>query len=343
MEPFLQKYSWAINFALIGLGTLLSALFVNSFVASQLAELTVPKMPPFHVESDRGQVVLDDGERDFWVDALAQRCLFGCPEIADPDECPDGCPDGEVCEFGQCVPEEYEEEEFDDVPRLTELELKLTGVMVAQNPRWSMAMIQNESDRETHVVGVGDTLPLEEPVEVLEIRRDRVFIDNGGRLEFVRLEDSPYGDPEPEPRAQRPSGGQANDRRARAQRQESEQRQRDDDRSGVVAGGENQYTVDRSRIESALADEEQLSREARVMPNYRDGEPDGLRLVGVRPDSFYSDLGIRSGDVIHSVNGRQLTNQRQALEMLETMRTNKEVTIEIERRGQRQEMEYNIR
>ncbi|MFU8804821.1 MAG: PDZ domain-containing protein, partial [Bradymonadaceae bacterium] len=75
----------------------------------------------------------------------------------------------------------------------------------------------------------------------------------------------------------------------------------------------------------------------------RDGEAHGLRLVGVTPNSVFSQLGIRSGDVIHSINGTSLSNQRQALDLLDSMRRENNVVIEVERRGSRQKYEYNIK
>lgn len=353
MEAFFQKYGWAINFAVIGAATLLAALLVNGFVAAQLSQYTVPNMPSFaDVERQAPQVPADDGDRDQWVDALADRCLFGCPEEVDPDACPEGCPEGKICEAGECVAEEPEEEEyFDaDIPRQTELDLKLRGVLAAQNPRWSIAMIIDESDNETHVAGVGDIVPGDDPVEVLEIRRDRVFIDNDGQLEFIRIEGSPDADPVAQRREEASSPRQ--DPAERRQRQVAERRERaqrartdseDDEDADIVQEGENQYAVNRQRVEAALEEPESLASEARIMPNYRDGEPNGLRLVGVSSNSLYSDLGIRSGDVIHSVNGTPINSQQDAMKMLESMGNEDQVVIEVERRGQRQKMEYNIR
>lgn len=353
MESIFQRFGWAINFALIAVATLLLAMLINSFVAIQLAELTVPSVPTFDdVVSDEGPVVDDD--RDHWVDGLTSRCLFGCPEEEiDPDECPEDCPEGEICEAGECVPDELDqEEEIDDgVPRLTELDVKLSGVMAASNPRWSIAMILDNEAQETYVVGVGDALPVEDPVEVLEIRRDRVFIENDGRLEFIRLEDSPYGDPEGQQgqegrRSERSEDGATEDdvedrrRQRRAAIEEEEERR---DESGIEQRGDGEYAVDRSRIEEELENADELSRQARVMPNYREGRAQGLRLVGVTSDSIYSDIGIRSGDVLRTVNGENVSSQEQAMDMFERMRNDDDVTIEIDRRGERQEKSYSIR
>ena len=346
MEAFFRKYMWAVHFGLIGLGALFSALLINGVVAVQLAKYTVPEMPRYQADEGGAGSDLARDERDLWVEGLQRRCLFGCPEQLDPMVCPDGCPEGEICEEGKCVPmpEEYQEEELSNVPVLTELNMVLQGVMVAQNPRWSMAMIRDQSHNKTHVSGVGDLISVDPPVEVLEIRRDRVFIDNNGRLEFIRMVDAHDGDPT--------AGRQQAGRSPSASRARTTAAQRNSGRSGreggdsgrmVVEQNNNSFTVDRAAVREQLEDTAALTRQARIMPNYRDGEPNGLRLVGVTPNSFYSELGIRSGDVIHSVNGTRITNQRQALELLETMGTERQVTIEVERRGRTQKMEYNIR
>lgn len=341
MEKFFQKYNWAINFVLIAVGALLAALLINTFVAAQLAEMTVPEMPSFEeMEPDEESTRADDSDRDQWVDRLADRCLFGCPEEEEAEGCPDGCADDEVCEEGECVPEDPEEDEEEtvDVPQPTELEIKLTGVLAAQNPRWSVAMITSNESDETHVVGVGDALPVEAPVEILEVRRDRVFIDNDGSLEFIRLEDSPYPNPSQiDPRKRQPGSGDGSD-----DTESGDDDGGESEDSGIVQRGENHYAVQRDRIERELDDAESLQQEARIMPNYTDGEADGLRLVGVTPESLYSELGIQSGDVLQSVNGDDVTSQQEARQMLESMQDRDEVTIEIERRGQRREMTYTI-
>lgn len=344
MEKFFQKYNWAINFVLIGTAMLLAALMINNFVAAQLADLTVPEMPSFdEMDADRDRDQIEEAERDQWVASLTDRCLFGCPEEEDPDECPDGCPDGEVCEEGECVPEEPEEDPEDelDFPEPTELDVTLTGVLAAQNPQWSMAMIESADTDQTHALGVGDALPVDQPVEILEIRRDRVFIDNDGSLEFIRLEDSPYPDPgQIDPRDRQPDRDDSRDRGG-----DRGQDGGDESADGGLATrrGEGVYAVDRDRIEAELEDPEALQEEARIMPNYTDGEADGLRLVGVTPDSLYSELGIQSGDVLQTVDGDEVTSQREARQMLESMRGEDEVTIEIERRGQRQDITYRMR
>lgn len=349
MEAFLRRYMWAINFGLLGAGALLLALLVNGFVATKLAPFTVPEMPQYGAGADSG-AAMDLSDRTAWVERLKGRCLFGCEIEVDPDICPDGCPEGQICEAGQCVEVEADEEAYaEDAPQASELNMVLMGAMVAQNPRWSMAMIRDDGEQKTHMVGVGDFLPADTVVEVLEIRRDRVFIDHDGRLEFIRMVDSHDGDPGGQSRSTAASRTTTKEQASRQRKVASSEPAVTVDSAGGYMGGiarsegNNRYAVNREAVRTQMQDPAALVRQARIMPNYRDGEPNGLRLVGVTPNSVYSQLGIRSGDVIHSVNGAKITSQNQAMQLLEKLQEENSVTIEVERRGRKQKMEYSIK
>ncbi len=353
METFFRKYNWAIFLGLITLGALLSALIANNFLASKLAPYTVPELPNL---VSKGASSDDDGEpsRSDWSGTIAGRCLFGCVEQVASNVCPDGCAAGEECQNGTCVNTGTEEEyvEVSDVPVQSDLNVKLLGSMVAAQTRWSLALLLDSNTQQTHVLRIGELLLGES--EVLEIMRDRIVFRRAGRLEFIRMEHTLAGNPVASPvaKAIKPvtptaqveaqnadpavSKSAAESKKAAAVANEATD-------GGVQQVSENKYTVPRATIEKQMSNPESLARQARIMPNYKDGESAGLRLVGISPNSVYSQLGIRSGDVIHSVNGVPLDNQRKAMEMLDKMRTEKSVTIEVERRGKKEKIQYDIR
>ncbi|MBA2664204.1 MAG: PDZ domain-containing protein [Bradymonadaceae bacterium] len=347
MENFFRKYNWAVYLGLIGFGSLLLALIANNFLASQLAPYTVPELPSL---GKSGGPVIDEGlAKADWSSEIAGRCLFGCIAPVVELGCPDGCAEGEDCQNGICVgaPMVSEPMIVSDVPVQSDLNVKLLGCMVARQPQWSMALLMDNRTQQTHVTRVGDIIP--EDAEILEIHRDRVILRRNSRLEFIRMENTLGGNPSPNARV--PITGA--DPQAAAQRVQRSQQPSiaAQNGAGVGAGAgnavqqvsENKYTVNRAAIDQELSNPEALARQARIMPNYKDGEKAGLRLVGISPNSVYSQLGIRSGDVIHSVNGVPLDNQRKAMEMLEQMRREKNVTIEVERRGKKEKIEYDIR
>lgn len=349
METFFRKYNWAIFLGLIGLGALLSALIANNFLASKLAPYTVPELPNL-VRGDVGSG--DDREpgRADWSGTIAGRCLFGCVEPVVVNECPGGCAANEECQNGTCVSTGVEEEfvEVSDVPVQSDLNVKLLGSMVAAQTRWSLALLLDGNSQQTHVLRVGELLLGES--EILEILRDRIVFRRAGRLEFIRMEHTLGGNPVATPVKKPVATSRANP----SAQVDMDTQKADPARSkaaaasaasdgGVQQVSENKYTVPRATIEQQMSNPESLARQARIMPNYKDGESAGLRLVGISPNSVYSQLGIRSGDVIHSVNGVPLDNQRKAMEMLDKMRSEKSVTIEVERRGKKEKIQYDIR
>ena len=103
------------------------------------------------------------------------------------------------------------------------------------------------------------------------------------------------------------------------------------------------YSIDRSMIDKQLADLPTLQSQARVVPHYKDNQYQGFKLVGVRPGSLYRAIGIRSGDVITSVNGNKIDSPNKALELFEQLKSSSNIQVEIERRGQAKTLGYTIK
>ena len=80
----------------------------------------------------------------------------------------------------------------------------------------------------------------------------------------------------------------------------------------------------------------------RVQPHYRDGRPNGFRLNGLSSDSIFSAIGIRNGDVIHSVNGQVVDSPQRAMELYRSLMTSSRVEMTVERRGQQETLTYQI-
>jgi general secretion pathway protein C len=112
---------------------------------------------------------------------------------------------------------------------------------------------------------------------------------------------------------------------------------------GVKKLGENKYEISREMLNEKLENLAELGREARVIPHYRDGKPQGFKLVGIRPGSLYSQLGLRSGDVIKGVNDEEITSPNKALELYEKLKNSSQVGVEIERRGRREQLDFTIK
>jgi general secretion pathway protein C len=114
-------------------------------------------------------------------------------------------------------------------------------------------------------------------------------------------------------------------------------------REGIKKTGPEEYEIDRGMLDEQLQDLNKLSGQARVIPHYKDGRSDGFKLVGIRPGSLYSYIGIRSGDVLKRVNGEELNNPGKALALFEKLRSTSNLSVDVERRGANVTMTYNIK
>ncbi|MFW6057786.1 MAG: type II secretion system protein GspC, partial [Persicimonas sp.] len=265
------------------------------------------------------------------------RCLFGCPDEQPADECEGGCEEGEECRKGQCVEIDEEPDIPSDFPVASELNLKLLGAMVSKQPDYSMALIKNEDSSETLVASVGDYLM--DDVELVEIRRDRIILRRQDQMEFVRMDKSITGNPTATPAStvRRSSPPSSSSRKPKAGKPAASAK------DAIRKRGDDSFEVERSAIERRIENRRELASQGRVVPNFKNGQRQGLKLVGITPNSVYSELGIQSGDVLHSVNGKQIKSSHQAMDFFESMKNEKTVKVQIERRGQKKDLEYNIR
>lgn len=113
--------------------------------------------------------------------------------------------------------------------------------------------------------------------------------------------------------------------------------------SGVQKLGENEYNVDRSLVDRLLENQASLMRSARILPHEESGSVVGFKIYGVRRNSLLGKIGLQNGDIVHSINSFDMTSPDKALEAYARLRNADHLTVSVTRRGQRQNMDYNIR
>ena len=106
--------------------------------------------------------------------------------------------------------------------------------------------------------------------------------------------------------------------------------------------GPYEYLVLKSGLDTQLSNLDTLARQARVIPHYKDGVIRGLKLVGVRPGSPYRAIGIRSGDVIMTVNGDEISSADRALDLYKALADVQTVVVGVLRRGKELAFTYHI-
>lgn len=79
-----------------------------------------------------------------------------------------------------------------------------------------------------------------------------------------------------------------------------------------------------------------LQHLARAIPHHDNaGQMDGFRLSGIKKGSLMHAIGLRSGDVVHEVDGQPLRGPADAARLSEALATQRRVTLDLSRRGSR--------
>jgi general secretion pathway protein C len=112
---------------------------------------------------------------------------------------------------------------------------------------------------------------------------------------------------------------------------------------GITQQGDNSYRVDPEKVTEALGDMSKLMTEARIVPHMKDGKIDGFKVYNIKSDSLFKQIGLTNGDVIHSVNGMELSGPEQGLQIFEALKSERNINIDLTRRGARQTLNYTIR
>ncbi len=204
-----------------------------------------------------------------------------------------------------------------------ELNVELIGTVVGSSED-SFAIIEDHQTREQELYQVDDMV--QDQARVVAISRCRVVVLRGGSEEVIECPE-PDADTKKKASPVRYSGSTKQEEGGYEIRQMSE----------------NQFVVDESEVEKALGNINQLLTQIRVVPNFQDGKADGFKVFAIKPDSIFSKVGLKNGDVIRKVNDNDITSPEKAFQVFQQLRNEKNLQIEISRRGQTQSLNYEIR
>lgn len=211
---------------------------------------------------------------------------------------------------------------------MTDLNVKLLATVVASIPEYSSALIAESAEATGYGYGIGQKLYIGGKyvdAEVVEITQRKVGIKRGdGTVEYIVMDEGTE-----KPAAQ--AGGGGGDPYTEGE-------------EGIRQIDETHYEIDRSTLDKYLGDLDALQKMARGAPHKDEsGNADGYRLSGIRRTSPLSKVGIKNGDVVHSVNGKSLTNVTEGLAAMQTLQSSSSFTFEITRRNQKMTLEYSVK
>jgi len=197
----------------------------------------------------------------------------------------------------------------------TQLDLRLWGTVVLGDGQPDYAVVEDKRARKQQLYRVGD--PVQNAV-VKAIFREKVVLSVDGKDEILTMEEVPASGIAPV----RPSALPASAARP--------------------TPIEREMIVDRGMVSDAMGDIGELMKQVRIRPYFEEGRPSGLSLTGIRPDSIFRKMGLRSGDVLQAVDGEEIRSVDDVVRLYEKIGSTNGVTLQIKRRGRVQDINFRI-
>lgn len=195
--------------------------------------------------------------------------------------------------------------------RETRLELTLKGIIANRGEGPKLAIIA-PAQGEEKIYRPGDKV--NGRAEILRIEEGRVILVRNGVTEALRLKV-----PEVEGR-----------------------RRKADNQPGIRQTGEGKRVVPEATLRKKLDNLPKLLRQAKAVPATRGGQKIGFRVVNIQDGSVFEDLGVKQGDVIQQVNGRDIRSPRQAMEAYRELQGARQFQLKVLRDGKAETLTYAV-
>jgi general secretion pathway protein C len=212
-------------------------------------------------------------------------------------------------------------------PKPTELKLKLWGVVVHRDGS-SYCVIEDLTTRKQDLYRINDMVA--GSARVKQVEWDRVILDRDGRDEILELA-SAQGGPQTTVAAVRPAAVAAVQPATEAKDPHIEQL------------GDLAYAIDRSEVDNALDNMNQLFTQIRAVPHFEGGKSTGFRLFAIRQNSIFDKIGLRNGDIIQQINGNPIDDPSKALALFNELRNQSQLAVQILRNKEEKTLSYTFR
>jgi len=195
------------------------------------------------------------------------------------------------------------------VAEMPDLKLRLIGTVVG-GTQSSFAIIEDLNSKEQQLYRLDDLVG--QGAKLVKIERNEVVLKRGTRKETlsVYLEEPP--------------------------RQENEA-------AGVRSVAKNRWVLDKREVSGALENISQLLTQARLIPNFTAGRPDGFKIVNILPRSFYEKIGLQNGDVLQQLNGVEIKDPQSFLAVFQQLREENNFSLDLVRNSSKETFQYEIR
>ena len=197
------------------------------------------------------------------------------------------------------------------------LGVELLGVIFEGRKSPRSLVTLKEKGYNADIYKVGDAIIGQEQAVIHAIELKRVVVNNDGVKECVDLKEPKYAKSSNTAATSIPKMTSSSEPEASEEAESS----------GTVV-------LDQGFVDEALGEGfVKILEVGRMVPHNRDSKMIGYKLIGVKNNSLYTKVGLKSGDVLTKVNGISLTQAEQGFAFYNAFSEEKEVRLEFLKKG----------
>jgi general secretion pathway protein C len=205
------------------------------------------------------------------------------------------------------------------IPVRTTLPFNLIGTLILRDEMRSIATIEDKTANQVFPVRELDEIPFKAKILKIETRKVIFLNTSNHRREFVDLPETVDTGAPRITLGTKTAGG------------------------GIEQVASGQFTVARAEVDRALSDLNNILTQARAVPNFENGQPNGYKLFQIVPGSIYQKLGIQEGDVICGFDGQPANDPAAAFEKLSNLKNTSHLDLCIKRSGKQSTYSYDFK
>ncbi|MBU0969924.1 MAG: type II secretion system protein GspC [Proteobacteria bacterium] len=205
----------------------------------------------------------------------------------------------------QVAPETHPETQLEK----TKLALALWGTVTGDTALSAYAVIEDQKEKKQFLLQVGDVV---QQARIKKIMRSKIILTFDGKDQVLEVDTS---------RQPTTMAVQSN-----------------------PLPGPNELFKENHPPENIMApvktDPLSLMKQVRIRPYFKEGEPNGLLLYGIKQGSVFQTLGLQNGDIVQELNGARTLTPQDAQKIYQDMDTTSDMRFLVLRKGQQKEIAY---
>ena len=217
----------------------------------------------------------------------------------------------------------------------TRLQLTLSGLVASDNVETAAAIIENKGKQATY--GIGDLITGTR-ASLEQVLIDRVIIKQSGRMETLMLDGADYNQ-----QAQSVSNKKADNEKANKVAIKNGPQQLASKSSLIDQRANKKLSQNAKQLRADIANNPgKITDYLRISPARKAGNIVGYRLSPGKNPDFFKLSGLKSGDVAIQMNGYDLLAPLQAAQAMSALKTERDISLLVERQGELIEILFSI-